>query len=105
MRQSYETLSMAMSDLKEKGYTEELNLKRDHIECINRKFNIGPNEFDVDEMHRFEGMTNPDDSSILYAITSPEHDVKGLLVDAYGVYSDPLSQEMIDKLKYDPSQS
>jgi hypothetical protein len=45
-------------------------------------------------------MTNPDDSSVLYAIASTGG-LKGLLVDAYGVYSESISQEMIKKLQID----
>ena len=54
----------------------------------------------MDEVHRFEGMTNPDDSSVLYAIASTGG-LKGLLVDAYGAYAESVSQEMIRKLQID----
>ena len=49
-----------------------------------RKFNS--NELKIVQIHRFEGISNPDDSSILYAIESQDG-FKGLLVDAYGVYA------------------
>jgi hypothetical protein len=45
-------------------------------------------------------MTNPADSSVLYAIETEKGD-KGLLVDSYGVYAEEVSPEMIDKLKRD----
>mgnify|MGYP005867477985 FL=1 len=54
----------------------------------------------MDEVHRFEGMTSPDDSSILFAISSTSG-VKGVLVDAYGVYADAISPVMIQKLRID----
>jgi hypothetical protein len=44
----------------------------------------------VDEFYRFEGMTNPDDSSILFAISSSDG-LKGTLGDAYGVYAENLN--------------
>ncbi len=42
-------------------------------------------------------MSSTDDNSILYAISSKEG-IKGLLVDAYGMYSESLNEEMIQKL-------
>lgn len=55
-------------------------------------------DFEVDEFYRFEGMSSTDDNSILYAISS-KNGIKGLLVDAYGVYSENLNEKMIQKLK------
>ena len=43
-------------------------------------------------------MSSTDDNSVLYAISS-KNEIKGLLVDAYGVYSESLSESMIQKLK------
>jgi hypothetical protein len=42
-------------------------------------------------------MSNPDDNSILFAISSGN--LKGALVDAYGVYSENLTEGMIKKLR------
>lgn len=91
---------MAIQGLKKEGYEYDFNLHPDVIECVplNRKF--GPHEFHVDAVYRFEGMTNPDDSSVLYAISSLDG-LKGLLVDAYGMYAESISQDMIRKLTID----
>jgi len=96
----YETLSVAITDLKKRGYIHDFNLHPEWIECPPLNLQLKPTEFHVDEVHRFEGMTNPDDSSILMAIQSSTG-IKGLLVDAYGAYSDSLSAEMIQQLKID----
>jgi hypothetical protein len=42
----------------------------------------------IREYQRFEGVSNPDDMAIVYAIESLNR-VRGSLVDAFGVYSDP----------------
>lgn len=97
---TFDTLSQAISDLKQRGYNNDFNVHPDWIECSALTLKLKPEEFHVDEVHRFEGMTNPDDSSVLYAISSTKG-VKGVLVDAYGVYSDSLSQIMIQKLRVD----
>lgn len=97
---TFETLSQAITNLEQRGYVHDFNLHPEWIECapLNRKFL--PQEFHVDEVYRFEGSSNPDDSSILFAIKSSDG-VKGLLVDAYGMYANSLSTMMIEKLTID----
>jgi hypothetical protein len=100
----FESLSEAMNELKSQGYTSDFNLHPEWIECIPLNIRIGPAQFHVDAVYRFEGMNNPDDSSVLYAISTGQG-VKGVLVDAYGVYSSSLSSEMIKRLKIDSKTS
>ncbi|WP_350292639.1 phosphoribosylpyrophosphate synthetase [uncultured Croceitalea sp.] len=97
---NYDTLSEAVTDLQKRGYIEDHNLQSDCIECKSLDYKMYIDQFEIDEMHRFEGASNPDDSSILFAISSDSFKLKGLLVDAYGAYADPLNIEMIQKLKY-----
>jgi len=94
---SYNTLSEAINDLKKRGYQEDFNLEPHCLTCRSLNLQLNPENFTVDEFYRFEGMSNPDDNSILFAISS-EGGVKGILVDAYGVYSDNLTEPMIRKL-------
>jgi hypothetical protein len=101
---SFETLSEAITDLKARGYTSDFNLHPEWIECVPLNVKLGPSQFHVDEVYRFEGMTNPDDSSVIFAISTPQG-VKGILIDAYGVYSESLSREMIKRLKIDSKTS
>ena len=96
---TFETLFEAITDLKNRGYSSDFNLHPEWIECPPLNLKLNPAEFHVDEVHRFEGATDPDDSAVLYAISSSE--IKGLLVDAYGAYSGALSNEMINRLKID----
>jgi hypothetical protein len=95
---NYRSLSDATNDLHTRGYTADLNLQPTCIECTSHNLQLHPEEFRIDEFHRFEGMSNPSDNSIVYAITS-NAGVKGVLVDAYGVYSESLNDAMIKKLK------
>jgi hypothetical protein len=43
-------------------------------------------------------MSDVDNESILYAISSTQHNLKGLLVNAYGMYADAASAKLIAKL-------
>ena len=95
---SYDTLSEAIQDLQRRGYGNDFNLKPHCLECVSLKIEIHPEDFKVDEVHRFEGMSSTDDNSILYAISS-KNGIKGTLVDAYGVYAENISEQMRKKLR------
>lgn len=95
---NYDTLSEAMNGLKTKGYTYDFNLCLGHIECNSLKLKLHPEDFEVDLVFRFEGMSSTDDNSVLYAISSKKG-IKGLLVDAYGVYAENISEAMRKKLR------
>lgn len=98
MKNTYSSLSVAIEDLKKKGYDVDFNLVDDGIESKHLKKTWSASDIEVEEAMRFEGMTNPDDNSVLYAINTNDG-TKGLLVDAYGAYSGQISQEMIQKLR------
>ena len=97
MTAAYDTVSQAVNDLKKRGYTMDFNLKQDGIECKDVKFN--PADFEITEVHRFEGNSDPADEAVVFAIES-RTGLKGVLVNAFGVYSEPLSDEMIKKLSF-----
>lgn len=97
--QPYVTLSGTMNDLRKEGYTEDFNLKQNCLECRNGQFKVFADEFKVDKFYRFEGESNPSDAAILYAISSDVHQLKGVLVNAYGIYSEPITDDIIKKLE------
>ena len=93
------TLSETMAKLRKEGYTEDFNLGFNCILCNRKGVKVFPTEFHIDQFFRFEGESDPSDSSILYAISSEKHKLKGTLVNGYGIYSEPMADEMIQKLK------
>lgn len=98
METIYTSLSEAINDLTKKGYTYNFNLKEDCIECSENQCQLQPDEFNIDEKHRFEEMSDVDNESVLYAISSKDGNLKGLLVNAYGMYADYASFKLIQKL-------
>lgn len=94
---AYETMTDAINDLKKRGFTIDFNLSYDCIVCHDTPITLMPSEFEIVEVYRFEGETNPADAAILYGIAS-KHGEKGVLVNAYGIYSDAVSDEMVRKL-------
>lgn len=94
----HESLITAIEELRQKGYTLDFNQQENCLECksLDRKFK--PEEFTITHAYRFEGMSSAGDNSVLYAIEARDGS-NGILVDAYGVYADSLSPEMIEKFR------
>lgn len=97
----YETISEAMNALQKKGYTTDFSIlkERDCLLCKSIDKQLSSDDFEIDEIFRFEGDTDPGDEMILYAISSAKYGVKGLVADAYGVYSGNTNSRLVAKLK------
>jgi hypothetical protein len=92
---NYDTVSQAVNGLKSRGYTIDFNIEYDAIVCKSGRCH--PEDFEITEIYRFEGNTDPADEAIVYAIESKKG-LKGVMVNGYGVSSDALSDSMIKKL-------
>lgn len=98
---NYETVSEAVNKLQERGYLANFSVLAEK-ECLvfhKTTVQLSPNEFEIDEIYRFEGNTDPGDEMIVFAVSSIEHNMKGVVVNAFGMYSDSLPYKMIEKLK------
>ncbi|WP_459212419.1 phosphoribosylpyrophosphate synthetase [Aquimarina rhabdastrellae] len=96
---AYNNLVEALEDLYERGYIHDYNIKENTIICNALKQECAIQEFTIIEMYRFEDMSDPGSESILYALETEDGN-KGTILDAYGIYSEALSPEMIEKLRY-----
>ncbi len=95
---SYDTVTEAVSGLKAKGYTIDFNIAFAKLICSDNKICLQPDEFEIIEVHRFEGNSNPDDEDVVYAIESKDGKLKGIITSAFGMYADPVSNKIIQKL-------
>lgn len=96
--ENYQTLVEALDGLKKRGYTLDFNLTNGVLHNSEENIVLHPDDFNITEIHRFEGMSDPGDNSIVYGITSDKYGIKGVFVNAYGVYSDDISEELLKKL-------
>jgi len=97
--QTMTTVSEVLNHLRLKGYTVDFNLDDNCLICHSNSLKLHPEDFQVDKHYRFEGLSDPADEAIVYAISSTKHDLKGTLVDGYGISSEKLTHEMIMALK------
>lgn len=92
---TYDTVTAAVNGLRERGYTLDFNLRDNCLICHDDRFNA--DDFEIVEVYRFEGNTDPADEAVVYAIESTKGQ-KGILVNGYGVSADALSNEIARKL-------
>jgi hypothetical protein len=93
---TYDTVSGAVNGLKKRGYTTDFNLSENCLICHGEKFNV--DDFEIVEVYRFEGNSDPADESIVYAIEG-KNGKKGVLVNGYGPSAEQVSSDMAKKLQ------
>lgn len=69
------------------GYTEDFKVTECGLESMNKQKNYSPDQIQIVNFFRFEGMSKPDDNAVLYVIETSDG-TKGTLIDAYGMYKD-----------------
>ena len=92
---AYDTVTEAVNGLRHRGFTVDFNLQENCIVCHEDKFDM--NNFEIVEVYRFEGDSDPSDEAVVYAIQSV-NGIKGILVNGYGISADAMSAEMARKL-------
>jgi len=97
---NYETVSEALNDLAKRGFTHDFNIHKeaDCLICNSTMTQLSPDEFEILETYRFEGETDPADEMIVFAIASKKHNLKGTLLNAYGIYADTSTSKIVEKL-------
>lgn len=100
-RHSYDTLSQAVDDLVKRGYTTDFLVAEDKdcLVCRDNAAELSPDEFVIDEVYRFEGMTDPADESIVFAVSAPAHGIKGLVINSFGADFGYRSSKLVEHLR------
>ncbi len=102
LNESYGTLSETINGLMKAGYTHDFNIREECLVCNITNEVLPPEDFQIDKTYRFEGETNPDDQSIVYAISSSKFNMKGVLVNGYGISADEATSKLVEKLQTNP---
>jgi hypothetical protein len=84
-----DTLTHVVDELTRRGYNEHFRVADGRLDVIGTGQRFEPEDVVIRGYYRFEGVSDPDDMAIVYAIET-KSGVRGILVDAFGVYSDPL---------------
>ena len=99
MTEIFETLSETINGLIKAGYTHDFNIQDESLDSHQNNITLSPNDFQIDKVYRFEGASDPEYQSILYAISSVKFGIKGTLVNGYGISFDEKSAKLIELLQ------
>jgi len=97
---TYDNVVDATNDLMQRGYIANLSLEGDTVDDKSQDIHMTADDFEIDEFYRFEGASNPEDMSIVYAVTSKKYSLKGILVNAFGTYANASSSAIDAKLHH-----
>ncbi|MFI5161384.1 MAG: phosphoribosylpyrophosphate synthetase [Sphingobacteriales bacterium] len=93
----YATITEAIENLHQQGYVLDFNLETGRLIAGNKAYLA--EEFEIADLYRYEGASDPGDEATVYALVS-KTGVKGLLVSGYGISSDSASEETLKLLHY-----
>ncbi|TPG64639.1 hypothetical protein [Hymenobacter nivis] len=86
--------------LSKDGYDQDFTVSEGRLHTMDSSTTktYAPDEVTIVDFYRFEGESNPDDTSILYAIEANDG-VKGTISSAYGVYADTDTDDFLKKVE------
>ncbi|MGQ0696008.1 MAG: hypothetical protein ACT4OL_10600, partial [Nitrospiraceae bacterium] len=94
----YTNMIEAIEDLKKRGFTANFEFLNQAFQDVNSGRTFKADELTIVEHHRFEGASDPDDMSVVYAIESDDGR-KGIVADAFGLYANPDLGGFLEKVK------
>jgi hypothetical protein len=80
-------LEKCVNKLEADGFTDQYKVEKGKLFNLTNNKKYKAQDVKAVNFFRFEGQTDPDDMSILYAIETSDGR-KGMLINAYGLYSD-----------------
>jgi len=96
---AYTGLAQLIQDLRKKGFTANFEFLDHVFTDVESRRTFTADQLDIVGHLRFEGMSDPDDMSVLYAIESYDG-TKGIIVDAFGTYADPELGDFLESVRY-----
>lgn len=91
-------LGKCLVNLEADGYTDQYQIVNGRLHSLKNEKTYLPKDVTAMNFYRFEGISNPDDMSILYAVETIDGG-KGTLIDAYGLYADAKIGEFMKEVE------
>jgi hypothetical protein len=85
---TYKTLAEAIEGLRQRGFTANFELLNKTFRAVNSSQTFTADQLTIVEHHRFEGVSDPDDMAVLYAIEARDG-TRGTIADAFGPQANP----------------
>jgi hypothetical protein len=91
----FKSVADALAELTRKGFTETFRPAESRLHCDGNGRDYEPSEVTIMQVYRFEGESDPDDMSVVYALETKDG-ARGTIVDAFGAYG---ASEVGDSLR------
>lgn len=92
------TLTSCVNKATKEGYVESFKVEDHKLVSTSGGKRYAPKDIDIKNFYRFEGESDPAENAILYVIETKDG-VKGMLINAYGVYADEDINKFIKKVE------
>jgi len=86
-----------LSQYQNKGYTANFRVENNKLKSSENDSIFNPEQVKIVAEHRFEGMSNPSDNSILYVMQT-NNGLKGTIINAYGPATNLDVHEFIESI-------
>ena len=84
----YTSMTEAIQDLMKRGFSANFEFLDKALRDVDSGRTFQAEELTIVEHYRFEGTSDPDEMSVVYAVESDDG-TKGIIADAFGVYANP----------------
>lgn len=98
----YRRLAEAIEALRARGYRRRFEVVNGRLRVAETGVLLAPEDVTVQEHHRFEGTSDPDDLSVVYAVESRSGE-RGLIVDTVGVRANPALGDLLLRARHEDS--
>ena len=79
------------------GFTDQFRMVEDQLENLQSKNRYFPKDVTIVKEHRYEGMSNPSDMSLLYVIKTKDGS-QGTILASYGANADNAIHEFMNMI-------
>ncbi|MHC2992235.1 hypothetical protein OB13_11785 [Pontibacter sp. HJ8] len=93
------SLVNVLNRLRKDGYTFDFKVSGEGRLCtMEDKHTFPPDQVRIVDFYRFEGESNPDDMSILYAVET-QNGLRGTISNSYGPYADEKVDDFLKQVE------
>jgi hypothetical protein len=86
-----------LDELKSDGYIDDLNIRKGSL-YSSENYMLPIKNVRIDKTCRIEDDSDPTHQTVVYALSCEKPDVKGVLINSYGPYSEPDKDMLIDEI-------
>ena len=97
------SVAEALARLEAEGYTEMFRAEAGGLGVAGSGCLHPPEEFCIERIFRFEGVSDPDDETVVFGLRCQRHGTRGVWAPSYGTNVDPIDADAVHRLGTAPT--